>query len=135
MLRGQVGKPIPPQAREHCRGRTDLIKTLKYEGLFWPLVSFCQGDMRRLIRSISGWYNEHHPHTTLKGCTPNERYFGRFPANRKPRIEPRSQWPRASPCARPHTLVGGKPGTRFELHVDCHDGYAHLPIVTLRRMA
>ena len=31
--------------------------------------------------------------------------------------------------------VGGQPGTRFELHVGYHDGYAHLPIVTLRRVA
>ena len=113
-----------------------LIKTLKYEGLFWPLISFCQGDMRALIRSTSGWYNEHRPHTSLNGRTPNEVYFRRFPANRKPRIEPRPQWPRTVlPVRSAHAAVGGKPGARFELHVDCHDGHAHLPVVSLRRVA
>ena len=32
------------------------------------------------------------------GATPDERYFGRRPANRTPRWEPREKWPRASPC-------------------------------------
>ena len=29
---------------------------------------------------------------TLKGSTPNEVYFRRYPANRLPRLEPRKQW-------------------------------------------
>ena len=33
------------------------------------------------------WYNEHRAHTTLDGRTPNEIYFHRFPANRKPRFD------------------------------------------------
>ncbi|PHS03760.1 MAG: hypothetical protein COA78_17345 [Blastopirellula sp.] len=34
------------------------------------------------------WYNEHRPHTTLKGKTPNEVYFSRPAANERPRFEP-----------------------------------------------
>ena len=46
---------------------------------------------------------------TLGGKTSDEVYFHRFPANRRPRIEPRPAWPRGSPCALPHALVAGKP--------------------------
>jgi len=44
-------------------------------------------------------------------------------------------WPRGSPSARPHALVAGKPGARFDVDVERHDGYAHLPIIKLRRAA
>jgi hypothetical protein len=55
--------------------------------------------------------------------------------NRKPRIEPRSRWPRGSPCAQPHALVAGKPGARFHVEVEHVDGRPALPIVRLRRAA
>ena len=84
--------------------------------------------MRQLIRLLVDWYNEHRPLATLKGATPDEIYFKRFPANRKPRIEPRPNWPRGSPCARPHALVGGKPGARFDVEVEHVDGQKQLPI-------
>ena len=44
-------------------------------------------------------------------------------------------WPRPSPCAKPQTLVAGRPGDRFELNVERFEGCQHLPIVTLRRAA
>src|SRR5207249_1640687 len=91
--------------------------------------------MRQLMRSLVGWYNEHRAHSTLMGATPNERYFKLFPANRNPRIEPRPHWPRASPCALPHALVGGKPGTRFDVAVEHVDGQKQLPVIRLRRAA
>ncbi len=69
------------------------------------------------------------------GATPNEVYFGRHPANRAPRFEPRPRWPHGSPCTKPQTLVEGKTGTRLELAVTFQDGRKHLPIVTLRRVA
>jgi hypothetical protein len=49
---------------------------------------------------------------TLHGHTPTEVYFDRYPASRKPRLEPRDRWPRSSPCARPWTLMKGKAGVR-----------------------
>lgn len=84
---------------------------------------------------IIQWYNEHRPHDSLGGKTPNEVYETRFPANRKPRMEPRSNWPRSSPCAKPQTLVAGKPGQGFEMTVDFHGKRRHLPIVRLKRAA
>jgi transposase InsO family protein len=112
-----------------------LIKTIKREGLAGVLIPFRREVMQQLMTSLVGWYNEHRPHTTLKGATPNEVYFKRFPANRKPRIEPRSKWPRGSPCALPNALVGGNPGARFDMEVEHVGGHSQLPIIRLRRAA
>ena len=43
------------------------------------------------VEAAIRWYNEFRPHTTLGGRAPDEVYFARFPANRKPRFEPRSK--------------------------------------------
>ena len=71
----------------------------------------------------------------LDSATPNERYSGKRPANRTPRWEPREKWPRGSPCAKPQTLVKGKPGVRLKLAVTFEGGRRHLPVVALRRVA
>ena len=91
--------------------------------------------MRRELDLLIDWYNQHRPHMTLGGKTPEEVYFHRFPANRRPRIEPRPTWPRGSPCARPHTLSAGIPGARFDMEVEHLHGHTHLPIIRLRRAA
>jgi len=111
------------------------IKTIKDECTRRTLIPTRREAFRRELISFVDWYNEHRPHTTLEGRTPNEVYFGRQPASRKPRVEPRARWPRPSPCARPQTLVGGQPGDRFELQVRHYKGREYLPIVTLRRAA
>ena len=59
----------------------------------------------------------------------------RFPANRKPRFEPRPKWPRGSLCARPWALVKGKPGVRIERDVEFQASRRHLPAVRLERAA
>ena len=56
---------------------------------------------RRELSWFAVWYNEHRPHTTLGGRTPDEAYFQKPPANRSPRFEPRALWPRSAPCALP----------------------------------
>ena len=68
-------------------------------------------------------------------ATPDEVYFARHPANRKPRFEPRRRWPRASPCAKPWALVRDKPGVAVELDVEFHASRRHLPIVRANRVA
>ena len=73
--------------------------------------------------------------TIFNGATADERYFKRFPVNRKPRLEPRAAWPSGSPCALPHALVAGKPGARFDVEVEHIDGHSQLPITRLRRAA
>src|SRR6266496_6399977 len=80
---------------------------------FTRAVAIVPLSLRSLQRELSlfmAWYNADRPHTTLQGATPDEVYFGRRPAFRQPRFEPRPGWPRASPCAAPRTLVKGQPG-------------------------
>jgi len=112
-----------------------FIRTLKCEGLRGLLVPFRYDAMRQEWLHVVGWHNAHRPHTTLNGCTPDEAHFGHFPASRKPRIEPLPHWPRGSPCARPRTLIAGRPGGRFMLDVTFVDGKRALLIVKLRHAA
>ena len=81
------------------------------------------------------WYNAARPHSRFGARTPDETYFNRFPASRRPRFEPRARWPRRSPCAEPHALIRGRPGAVVELSVGYYAGRRHLPIVTLKRVA
>jgi putative transposase len=112
-----------------------LIRTIKDQCTRRVLVPLHREAFRTELLSFVTWYNEHRPHTTLGGRTPNEVYFGRRPAMRSPRIEPRKHWPRGARCARPQTLVAGHPGDRFTVDIEYHRGRKHLPIVTLQRAA
>ena len=112
-----------------------FIRTMKDEGVRRILVPQRRNRFRSELRSFVTWYNQHRPHMTLEGKTPNEVYVRLRPANRRSRIEPRKRWPRSSVCAAPRTLVAGQPGDRFTLQVDFHDGKEHLPIVSLERAA
>jgi hypothetical protein len=99
------------------------------------LVPYLRESFQRELDRIAEWYNNSHPHTWLGGKTPDQTYNARYPANRKPRFEPRARWPRGSPCAKPWALVRGKPGARPMLEVTFHVERKHLPIVTLKRAA
>ena len=112
-----------------------FILTLKQILHQLPLIPLRRDSFRHEVTAIAAWYNEHRPHMTLGGKTPNEVYDGRYPANRKPRIEPRSHGPRGAPCARPWALVGGKPGGRFQMTVTFQSKHRHLPFVMLTRAA
>jgi transposase InsO family protein len=112
-----------------------VILSLKTECIRHILVPLRRGKFLRELVCYQDWYNEQRAHTTLGGKTPNEVYFKWRPANRRPRIEPRRNWPRGSPCAKPRTLVAGKPGDECTLRVDFQRGRRHLPIVTLKRAA
>jgi transposase InsO family protein/transposase-like protein len=94
-----------------------------------------QADFERELRMIVDWYNEHRPHDTLDGKTPNEIYFSRPPANEQPRFELRTRWPRGSPCAKPQVSIEGEPGDPVILDIDCYHGRRHLPVIRTRRAA
>jgi transposase InsO family protein len=112
-----------------------VILTIKCLLRSLPLVPYRrEGFLKELLAAVE-WYNQHRPHTWLGGRTPNEVYLRAFPANRRPRFETRSRWPRGSPCAKPWALVRGSPGAKLTLDVRFHRGYRHLPIVTLKRVA
>ena len=109
-----------------------VILTLKQLLACLLIVPLSQGKFRQEVALLVTWYNEHRPHTTLHGRTPDEVYHACFPANRKPRYEPRSRWPRGSPCAVPWALVRGSPGTRVELDVTYLSDRKHLPLVRVQ---
>ena len=99
------------------------------------LVSFDFGKMRRELSLYALWFNEFRPHRALGGRTPAEVYDEREPANRKPRIEPRSKYPEQSPCAAPQAPVRGPTGVKLRLIVSFLEGRKHLPIVELKQAA
>lgn len=110
-----------------------FILTLKCLLFCLPLVPYRRQSIQRELAAITDWYNSTRAHTWLGGKTPDEVYFGRYPANRKPRFEPRSRWPRGSTCAKPWALVRGSPGAKLTMDVSFHAGRKHLPIVKLKR--
>ena len=87
-----------------------FIQTVKIECTRRLLVSLRSKTFRQELSWFTVWYNQHRPHTTLGGRTPDEVYFHQRPANRSPRFEPRALWPRPAPCALPQVLVKGQPG-------------------------
>ena len=112
-----------------------LILTVK-QGISWlTLVPLRRRAFLRELRYLAAWYNSHRPHMTLGGRTPDEVYHRLGPMNRQPRFEPRANWPRSSPCAKPVTLVKGQPGTRPKMDVQFSGGRRHLPVVSLKRAA
>jgi len=112
-----------------------LVLTLK-QGIAWlTLVPLRRRAFLRELQYLAAWYNSHRPHTTLGGRTPDELYHHLRPMNRQPRFEPRAPWPRPSPCAKPVTLVKGKPGVRLACQITFQGKRRHLPVVTLQRAA
>jgi hypothetical protein len=126
--RGAVGRHGSIAVIERFMG------TLKREcARVLPVVPLLRRSFQRELNWFLVWYNQHRPHTTLKGATPDEVYFAQRPACRNPRFEPRPGWPRAAPCASPQTLVKGRPGVILELSVEFVSQRRHLPRVTIRR--
>jgi len=111
-----------------------LHRTIK-EILRQTTIPEDQSEFEPELRLIVDWYNEHRPHDTLGGKTPNEVYFSRPAANEQPRFEPRKRWPHGSPCAKPQVGVDGEPGDPVILEIDCHKGRRHLPIIRARQAA
>jgi hypothetical protein len=112
-----------------------FIQTVKNECTRRLLVSLRVKTFRHELSWFIVWYNQHRPHSTLGGRTPEEVYFQQRPTNRRPRFEPRALWPRSARCALPQVLVKGQPGVRIELVVSYQQKRKHLPVVTIRRAA
>jgi len=81
------------------------------------------------------WFNESRPHEALGGRTPNEIYFRRVPKNTRPRLEPRPDWPRRSPCAAPQARIRGPCGAKLSLVLQFQANRKHLPVVRLKTPA
>ena len=74
------------------------------------IIAEDQSQFEQEVTLIIEWYNEHRPHNTLAGKTPNEVYLSRPAASEQPRHEPRKRWPRGSPCAKPQVDIDGEAG-------------------------
>ena len=112
-----------------------LILTLKQNIAWLPMVPLRRKAFMKELRHLTAWYNSHRPHMTLGGKTPDEAYHRLRPMNRQPRFEPRPDWPRRSPCAKPVTLVKGQPSVQLACEITFEGKRRHLPIVSLRRAA
>ncbi len=113
-----------------------LIRTIKTECTRLLLVvPYRHAAFQQELSLYAAWYNGDRPHSRLRVRTPNEVYFGRFPACRRPRFELRDRWPSRSPCARPHALVRGRAGATVALDLSYRAGRWHLPVVELKRVA
>jgi transposase InsO family protein len=99
-----------------------FIRSMKQECTRRLLVPSSLGAMRREIDLYATWFNNHRPHTTLGGRTPQEVCEAR-PAKRR-RFEPRPKWPHG-PRRRDH----------LRLAVSYVEGRKHLPVIELRRAA
>jgi len=113
-----------------------FIRSMKNECTrLLPVVPLARTAFGRELDHYVAWYNAERPHSRFGARTPDEIYFGKFPACRRPRFETRALWPRRSPCAQPHALVRGRPGAALDLIVEYRGRRTHLPIVSLRRVA
>jgi putative transposase len=100
-----------------------FIRSLKYEGMRRIVVPFGREALQAELDAYAAWYNEHRPHQSLNGSTPNEILAGGM---KRERIETRDR-KAAPPKAR---LARG-----LEVVVHRHEQRAHLPIVELREAA
>jgi len=85
-----------------------FIKSMKNECTrLLPIVPSARDAFGGELAHYVAWFNAERPHSRFGARTPDEMYLGSFPACRRPRWEPRTRWPRRSPCASPHALVRG----------------------------
>ena len=112
-----------------------FIRSLKSEGLRRILVPLRKRAFRQEAQSYVDWFNNHRPHTALGGRTPDEAYRRIAPAHKRPRWEPRRQWPRHAGCAGSKAKLRGDPGVRLALVVTYLEGQRHLPLVSLKKAA
>ncbi len=121
------------------RGATAVLerffRSLKSEWLRCITVPLRREELRKKVNLYIDWFSQHRPHQGLGGKTPNEVYYVRQPANEKPRIEARPNWPTDSPCALPPAKAKRGTTGRLELVVSYHKGEKLLPVVALKRTA
>jgi hypothetical protein len=111
-----------------------FIRTLKQECVRRIIIPLTTEAFERELLTYALWYNEHRPHQSLQGRTPNEVYESRFPARDMPHIEVR-RMPKGkhSDTAVVERLTEKAP--RLRLVVKHFENRRHLPIVELERAA
>jgi putative transposase len=97
------------------------------------LVPILRNEMIHETKLFFEWYNEHRPHMSLNGKTPNEVYFNRRAANAKPRTETRPRAKHSTPCAKPRMCIAGRAGAKVKVRLEFLEGRPHLPIIKVER--
>ncbi|MCL2118089.1 MAG: integrase core domain-containing protein [Planctomycetaceae bacterium] len=98
------------------------------------LVPISRNEMFRETQLFFDWYNDHRPHMSFNGKTPNEVYFHRHAANAKPRIETRPRAKHSTPCARPRMCIAGRSGAKVKMKLEFLEGRQYLPIIKVERV-
>jgi transposase InsO family protein len=111
-----------------------FIRTIKQECARRIVIPLATKAFEQELLMYALWYNEHRPHQSLLGRTPNEVYEERFAARDKPPLEvrrmPKSENP-GTACVEPIIEIA----PRLRLVVKHFEGRKHLPIVELERAA
>jgi hypothetical protein len=96
------------------------------------VVPFRLCAMQHEVKAYMFWYNQHRPHSSLRGRTPAEVRDGLLAACERPALEPRARFPlaRGQPVRMARRVRG-----KLVLVVEHVDGRAYLPIVSLRQAA
>jgi transposase InsO family protein len=111
-----------------------FIRTIKQECVRRIVIPLATEGFERELIAYARWYNEHRPHQSLHGRTPNEVYEGRLPARDMPRIEVR----RVLNAAGDGMNSAPQPAEnvpRLRLIVKHFENRKHLPLVELERAA
>ena len=98
------------------------------------LVPISRNEMLRETLLFFEWYNEHRPHMSLNGKTPNEVYYHCHATNAKPRIETRPLAKHSTPCAAPRICIAGRVGAKVKVKLEFLEGRQHLPIIKVERI-
>ena len=111
-----------------------FIRTIKQECARRIIIPLRTSLFEAELISYALWYNEHRPHQSLQGRTPNEVYEGRVAARDEPRLEVR-RVQKGDDAAAEGVEPIDKTVPRLRLVVKHFEGRKHLPIVELERAA
>lgn len=107
-----------------------FIRTIKQECVRRIVVPLATATFEQELLTYVRWYNEHRPHRTLHGKTPNEIHDARSPASERPCIETRDRPTGESPSTAASHKVAG-----LRLIVMHFEDRKHLPVIELARAA
>lgn len=111
-----------------------FIRTIKQECVGRIFIPLATDAFETELLTYARWYNEHRPHRTIKGKTPNEVHDGRSPASERPCIETRDTPTEKS--AATIAVSGANPKVAgLRLIVTHFEGRKHLPVIELARAA
>ncbi len=102
--------------------------TLKNEGTRKILIPLGRDEVDTELSVFAEWYNTKRPHSSLAGCTPEERRLGEPLPTERPRYETRPNYP-----IDPEDLTAGRVWRIESATLDpkCFTRRKHLPDISL----